>query len=155
MKLHELKGLLEANSNKQFLLQLPDQTSVPQCFHITEVGLVSKTFIDCGGKVHSVQTCQLQAWIGPDTDHRLEAGKLASILKISASVIPHDFLDVEIEYEDTVISQYPVSDALVTDETVTLLLTTKHTDCLAKELCLVPAGDAGVSGCGCGPSGCC
>lgn len=151
MKLHELKSLLEANREKQFLLQLPNEQVVPQSFHITEVGLVSKTFIDCGGKVHTVQTCQLQAWIGPDTDHRIEAGKMADILKLSAAIVPNDLLDLEIEYEDEVLSQYPVSGAIVSGETVTLQLTTKHTDCLAKELCGVPSAE----GCGCGPSGCC
>jgi hypothetical protein len=155
VKLHELKQVLKKNSGKRFLLQLPNQIAVPQCFHITEVGLVTKTFIDCGGTTHSVQTCQLQAWIGPDTDHSLEAGKLAKILEISSSVIPHEFLDVEIEYEDEVISQYPVVEAIVTGETVTLNLTAKHTDCLAKDLCLAPMGNGAESGCGCGPSGCC
>jgi hypothetical protein len=144
-----LKALLEANREKQFLLQLPDGKSVPQSFHITEVGLVSKTFIDCGGKVHTTQTCQLQAWIGPDFDHRIEAGKMADILKISQSIVPNDFLDLEVEYEDEVISQYPVSRAEVTDESVTLHLTTKHTDCLAKELCIVPGGSCCEPGAGC------
>ena len=151
MKLHEFKALLEANREKQFLLQLPNDKTVPQSFHITEVGLVSKTFIDCGGKVHTVQTCQLQAWIGPDVDHRIEAGKMADILKISAAIVPNDALDLEVEYEDDIISQYPVAGAIVTDDAVTLQLTTKHTDCLAKELCLVPSAES----CGCGPSGCC
>ncbi len=150
MKLHQFKALLEANREKQFLLQLPNGKAVPQAFHITEVGAVSKTFIDCGGKVHSIQTCQLQAWIGPDVDHRIEAGKMVDILKKSEAILPSDFIDLEIEYEDELISQYPVAEAVISDEAVTLILTTKHTDCLAQELCLVPAGG------GCAPgSGCC
>jgi hypothetical protein len=152
MTLNEFKALLEANRDKQFLLQLPNEKTVPQSFHITEVGAVSKTFIDCGGKVHTVQTCQLQAWIGPDIDHRIEAGKMADILKVAASIIPNDSLDIEIEYEDEIISQYPVAEAVVSDAAVTLHLTTKHTDCLAKELCLVPSANG--SSC-CGSSGCC
>ena len=149
MKLQHFKALLQANRDKQFLLQLPDGQAVPRAFHITEVGAVNKTFIDCGGKVHSVQTCQLQAWIGPDVDHRIEAGKMADILCKSEAILPGDFLDLEIEYEDQVISQYPIAEAIVSDEAVTLVLKTKHTDCLAKELCIVPLG-------GCAPaSGCC
>lgn len=155
MKVHEFKALLEANRDKLFALQLPGDKAVPQAFHITEVGFVSKTFIDCGGKVHTVQTCQLQAWIGPDVDHRIEAGKMADILTKSAAIVPHEFLELEIEYEDEVISQYPVAEAVVTEDAVTLYLTHKHTDCLAKDLCLVPAGTGSDSGCGCGPSGCC
>jgi Family of unknown function (DUF6428) len=152
MKLQEFKSLLETNREKAFRLQLPGGSQVPVSFHITEVGLVSKTFIDCGGKVHSVQTCQLQAWGGEDIDHRLEAGKMADILRLSKAIVPNDFLDVEIEYEDTLISQYPVSEAIVSDDAVTLHLTTKHTDCLAKELCLAPSANG--SSC-CGSSGCC
>ncbi len=152
MKLNQLKTLLEANRDKQFLLLLPNNNPVPVSFHITEVGHINKTFIDCGGKVHATQTCQLQAWVGEDEEHRINAGKLADILKLSRSIVPDDDIDLEIEYEDQVISQYPVEDYTVTGEAVVLNLTTKHTDCLARELCLVPsaAGSAccGVSGCG-------
>lgn len=149
MKLHEFKTLLQANPDKQFLLQLPDGQSVPQSFHITEVGLISKTFIDCGGKVHTRQTCQLQAWIGPDIDHKIEAGKMAAILDKASAIVPSDFLELEIEYEDETISQYPVADAVVSEAAVTLQLTTKHTDCLAKELCIVPADGDCAPGAGC------
>jgi hypothetical protein len=147
MKLKELKVLLEANRDKQFLIQLPDQTQVPISFHITEVGQINKTFIDCGGKTHSMQTCQLQVWVGDDVDHRLEAGKLADILELSKSIVPDDDIDVEIEYEDKVISQYPIRNYWVDDDAVTLYLTNKHTDCLAKEICLLPSS--------CGEAGCC
>ena len=150
MTLKQFKALLEANREKQFRLQLPNRNQVPLSFHITEVGQVNKTFIDCGGKVHSVQSCQLQAWVGEDVDHRIEAGKMADILKLAAAIVPNDDIDLEIEYEDEVISQYPIEGHHVTDDAVVLNLTTKHTDCLAKELCLVPSAESG-----CGPSGCC
>ena len=146
MKLTEFKTLLEENRNKQFLIQLPNQYQVPLSFHVTEVGKVNKTFIDCGGKVHSVQTCQLQIWVGDDVDHRLESGKMADILKLAKSIVPNDDMDLEIEYEDAVISQYPVENYTVTADAVTLNLTTKHTDCLAKELCMVPSS-SGATGC--------
>ena len=147
MKLNELKNLLETNRDKLFSLQLPDKNKVPVSFHITEVGQVNKTFIDCGGKVHSVQTCQLQAWVGDDFDHRIQAGKMADILKLAQAIVPNDEVDVEVEYEATTISQYPIAEYSVTHDSVILHLTTKHTDCLAKELCLLPSS--------CGPSGCC
>ena len=43
-------------------------------------------------------------------------------------------LDVEIEYEDTAISQYTVESHTVSESAVVLSLAGKHTDCLAKEL---------------------
>jgi len=152
MKLKELKELLEANTKKQFLLKLPNEKEIPQSFHITEVGFVSKSFIDCGGKKHTVETCQLQAWIGPDIDHRIETDKMKKILQVSESILPNDLLDIEVEYEDQVISQYPISKAIVSETSVTLRLTTKHTVCLAKELCLTQIGKDSSS---CGGSGCC
>lgn len=136
MKLNEFKSLLTSNADKQFFIDLPNHNRVPQSFHITEVGLVSKTFIDCGGRTHTMRTCQLQVWVGDDEDHRLNAGKLAHILELSRSIVPDDSLDLEFEYEDEVISQYPVSGVELGNDAVTLQLTTKHTDCLAKEICL-------------------
>ena len=151
MKLKELKNLLAANREKQFLLLLPSQNPVPVSFHITEVGQVSKKFVDCGGTVHSTQTCQLQAWVGDDEAHRLNAGKLADILKLASSIVSDDDIDVEIEYEDWLISQYPIIEHTVTKDAVMLQLAAKHTDCLAKDKCMVPATEG--TSC-CGPSCC-
>lgn len=157
MKLSQFTDLLQAHPDKQFHLLLPGLNPVPISFHITEVGHVTKKFIDCGGKLHTVQTCQLQAWLGNDTDHRLLAGKMAGVLNLAEAkgVLPvGEDLDVEIEYEDVAISQYPVESVTVTQSAVVLTLAAKHTDCLAKESCLPMAAGAS-GGCGCGPSGCC
>ncbi len=153
MKLSAFKVLLEAHREKQFRLVLPNENAVPVCFHITEVAHVQKRFIDCGGKTHTTQTCQLQAWVWRDSEHRLLAGKMADILNISKKVLPEgQDLDLEIEYEETTISQYPVTSYTVSEDAVTLRLGYKHTDCLAKDVCLpnTPSNEAGC----CGPSCC-
>lgn len=162
MTLSEFKTLLQNNRDKGFRLMLPDHNAVPISFHITEVAFVQKTFIDCGGTMRETRTCQLQAWVGPDEDHRIAAGKMADVLGRAAGFLPDEDLDLEIEYESMAISQYPVAGAEVSEEFVTLQLTTKHTACLAPELCIVPAPTSSLSlamapanGCGCGPSGCC
>ena len=160
MKLSQFSTLLQSHPDRQFQLVLPGDGTVPVSFHITEVGHVTKKFIDCGGKLHSVQTCQLQAWLGDDTDHRLLAGKMAAVLKLAEAkgVLPiGEDLDMEIEYEDAVLSQYPVAAYAVTDAAVVLTLAAKHTDCLAKESCLpsLPMLAGADTGCGCGPTGCC
>ena len=164
MNLNEFKTLLEANRDKAFRLQLPDESAVPISFHITEVALMNKTFIDCGGTLRENRTCQLQAWVGPDDDHRIAAGKMADILRLAAKFLPDEDLPLQIEYEDATISQYPVAGALLDDEAVTLQLTIRHTACLAPELCMVSAASSSPSialtmtasnACGCGPSGCC
>ncbi len=154
MNLSQFTDLLRTHPDKPFHLVLPGANAVPVSFHITEIGLVTKKFIDCGGKVHTVQTCQLQAWLGTDTDHRLLAGKMAGALNQAAAkgVLPAgEDMEVEFEYEDQTISQYPVADYTVTDEAVVLALAAKHTDCLAKESCLpsLPMMP------GAAPAGCC
>ena len=153
MKLHELKQLLQRHPDRLFQLQLPDGHPVPVSFHITEVGHVRKTFIDCGGQMHDTATCQLQAWVANDHDHRLANRKLLGILQKAAAFLPGDDLPVEIEYEHLALSQYSVASADVRDDAVVLRLESKHTDCLAKELC-VPAAPA-TSSCGCAPGACC
>ena len=160
MKLSQFSGLLQAHPDKQFHLTLPGDNAVPVSFHITEVGHVTKKFIDCGGKLHTVQTCQLQAWLGSDTDHRLYAGKMAGVLNLAEAkgVLPAgEDLDVEIEYEDAALSQYPVAGYSIMEDAVVISLAAKHTDCLAKESCLpsLPMLAGADAGCGCGPSGCC
>ena len=152
MILSEFKLLLEENQNKYFQFLLPDATHVPVSFHITEVGLVVKTFIDCGGTVHTIKTCQLQVWVGEDVDHKIEARKMLDILNLSSPIVKDDSLDVEIEYEKEVLSQYRVTSAEVSDTNVVFQLAKKHTDCLAKELCGTPSAESGDC---CTSKGCC
>ncbi len=146
MTLAELKTLLHAHPAKRLNIIFPDADPIEPDFHITEVGHVKKNFIDCGGVRRTAETCVLQTWVAAnDPDHRLAAGKLAHILDLTADFMPHDQLDVEIEYEGCTVSLYPVASAEITPEEVRLQLTGKHTDCLAKEACGLESG-----GCGCG-----
>ena len=158
MNLTEFKSVLTQHQEKPFHILLPGGGEVPQAFHITEAAHVAKKFVDCGGQVHRTDTVQLQAWVGEDDDHRLHAAKLLGILdKAATLVFPDnaDELSVELEYEDCTLSQYPVDAYEVRDGAVVLLLTKKHTDCLAKDKCMVPAaaGAPAVSSC-CGGGKC-
>jgi len=136
MTLAELKSALARSAEKNLRIVLPDGDPIPADFHITEVGHVTKKFVDCGGTRRSSESCVLQAWVAKnDPDHRLTAGKLASILELAGSLIPADTLEVEVEYEGCVISQYPLASIRSDVDAVALLLTEKHTDCLAKEAC--------------------
>ncbi|HYF35164.1 MAG TPA: DUF6428 family protein [Prosthecobacter sp.] len=155
MTLKEFKSLLRQHHGRQFQLQLPDGSPVPVSFHVTEVGRVHKTFLDCGGTLREATTCQLQVWVGQDEDHRLEAAKTAAILEKARAFLPDETVPVEIEYEDEVISQYAIEGHEVTDDAVVLRLDHKHTDCLAKELCGVPAEGSSKPASCCGPAGCC
>jgi hypothetical protein len=159
MNLSELKSLLRVHSDRHFRIQLPDGAAVPVSFHVTEVGRVQKTFLDCGGTLRESLTCQLQIWVGQDYDHRIETGKMASILDQAKTYLPDESIPVEIEYEDRVISQYSIAGHEITADAVVLQLAHKHTECLAPELCGLPSLNrlpaiGGKTPC-CGPAGCC
>jgi len=159
MILSELKQLLSEHAGRFFRVRLPDGSAVPVSFHVTEVGRVHKTFLDCGGKLRESVTCQLQIWVGPDYDHRIETGKMAAILEKAKAYLPDESIPVEVEYEDKVISQYTIGSHEVTPDAVVLELHHKHTECLAPELCGLPplpgARRSGKSISCCGPEGCC
>ena len=139
MKLHELNSLLSEFSTKCFRIQLPDGNAVPLSFHVTEIGLVHKTFLDCGGSLRESRICQLQIWVGEDYEHRIETGKMAAILEKANVLLPDESVPVEIEYENQVISQYTIASHDLSSEAVVLRLAHKHTECLAPELCGLPS----------------
>ena len=150
-----LKEHLANHPGKEAQLILPGGEEVPQHFHVTEVGGVRKDFIDCGGTKRVSSWCLLQAWVATDVEHRVGTDKLLKVLEMGASVMPGDFLPVEVEYEAGVISQYPLAAVEAGEEAVILKLGTKHTDCLAKDKCGIPEyGDEPLSDC-CGTPGCC
>ncbi len=151
MTLAELKALFRNEGSKAFQLQLPDGSPVPVSFHITEVGRVQKTFIDCGGTLRQSVACQLQVWVGEDVDHRIETTKAAAILNKARAFLPDDSVPVEVEYEDRVISQYTIAGHESRDGVVVLSLQHKHTACLAPELCGLP----GKLNTACCAPGCC
>ena len=154
MKLSELKNVLHAHGKRPVRFTLPDGREVPAAYHLTEVGQVSKDFIDCGGKLHSETRCVLQLWLGDDTAHRLCAHKFAAILGLADKVITRGDLEVEVEYEDEVISQYPLAGARFADGALVLDLASKHTDCLARHLCL-PNETETADACCAATSSCC
>ena len=95
MKLSEIKTVLATLDNVTF--QLPNGTFVPEHFHVTEVGLITKNFIDCGGKVRKETIINFQLWNANDLDHRLKPKKLMNIISLSERTL--DILDNEIEVE--------------------------------------------------------
>ena len=138
MKLKDLKATLALHPQTLPRFILPDGDQIPQHFHVTEVGHVAKRFIDCGSKLHdTTDTCVLQTYVAEDVDHRLTAGKFARILQLGDKVLPHDDLDVEVEYDDDVITQAPITSATPNGDYLDLRLGEKHTDCLAKQRCAI------------------
>lgn len=154
MKTSELLAILRAHPSHHLQFILPDGGLVPIHAHITEVGRVDKTFLDCGATVRKLSYLCLQSWVADDTDHRLPAGKLAEIIDRAAPILGSDDLEVELEYEDGFISQFPLEAWQIRDNLLLFTLASKHTDCLAKEICLPPAKEEEGGSC-CSGSGCC
>lgn len=158
MKTSELLTALHQYPDHHLQYVLPDGGMIPIHAHITEVGRVDKTFLDCGATVRRVSNLCLQAWVADDVDHRFTAGGLATVINRAAQIIGGDDLPVEIEYEDGLISQFPVETIAESGGALLFHLGTKHTDCLAKELCLPPAKEETAqeegSSC-CSGTGCC
>lgn len=131
MKLSEIKQHL-ANA-KSVNFKLEDGTMVPEHFHVTEVGIITKDFIDCGGVVRHEKVANFQLWNAEDYEHRLKAGKLLDIIGLSEKVLGMEDLEIEVEYQSQTIGKYDLG----FDGTDFLLLS-KQTACLAPRACGVP-----------------
>ncbi|MGI9176637.1 MAG: DUF6428 family protein [Pirellulales bacterium] len=142
MMVKEFRHVLAGNPDVKMHWMLPDKSFVPVHYHITEVGRVQKDFIDCGGTIRSTTACVLQVWVADDVDHRLETTKLAAIMEVAGPLLQSQDIPVEVEYEEGVLSQYPVAGVEITPSGLLFHLGTKHTACLAPEKC-------GVDGTGC------
>ncbi|MGE5943809.1 MAG: DUF6428 family protein [Flavobacteriales bacterium] len=132
MKLSEIKSVLNQSNNIAF--QLPNGDLVPSHFHVTEVGKITKHFIDCGGTVRNEEIVNFQLWNANDYNHRLHPEKLLKIIELSQKVLGISDLEIEVEYQGDTIGKF----GLDFDGT-NFLLTTKQTDCLAKDNCGVPS----------------
>ena len=132
MKLSSVKEYLKGADELTF--SLPDGTVVPQHFHVTEIGVVTKHFIDCGGTERKETVANFQLWNADDYDHRLAPQKLVSIIELSEKVLNMQDYEVEVEYQGATIGKYGLEIGAQG-----LQLTTKQTDCLAREGCGIPA----------------
>jgi len=150
MKLADVKRSLGQISTFNF--KLPDGSYVPEHFHVTEVGLITKNFIDCGGVKRTETVVNFQLWEARDYDHRLAPQKFLRILDISKQVIGDaDDLNIEVEYQQSTIGKYGLE-----FDGKDFLLTAKQTNCLAQDACGIPPEKmpAQVSAC-CSGKGCC
>lgn len=135
MKLNELKNVLAQNPAARVRFRLPNGDFTPAHIHVTEVARIDKRFIDCGGTLRTEALCRLQTWFSDDVGHRLTAGKLAKIFAKAESVLLTDDLDVDVEHEAGLITQFPLEAAAVTNNEIIFHLAERHTACLAPDKC--------------------
>ena len=132
MNISEMKAALGGLTGVNF--RLPDGTQLPPHFHVTEVGLVSKHFIDCGGVERRETVANFQLWEAGDYDHRLAPQKFLHILALSEKILGREDLDIEVEYQQATIGKFGL-----TFDGTDFVLTAKHTACLAQDACGIPA----------------
>lgn len=128
MKLSEFKQYLDNVSQLNFVQ--PNGQFVPAHFQITEAGLTTKHFIDCGGTVRTEKSINFQLWTANDFEHRLEPLKLKKIMAVAEPLFGNEDLEIEIEYQIETIGRFAVD-----FDGKNFMLLAKQTDCLAKDSC--------------------
>lgn len=131
MKLSEIKSILPGLENVEF--QLENGTFVPEYFHVTEIGLVQKHFIDCGGIIRNEKTVNFQLWNADDYEHRLKPMKLLHIIQLSEEKLGIGDYEIEVEYQSDTIGKYALD-----FNGKNFVLKNKTTACLAQEDCGIP-----------------
>lgn len=131
MKLSEIKEILLTLENVEF--QLENGSFVPEHFHVTEIGQIMKSFIDCGGVIRNEKAVNFQLWNADDYEHRLKPGKLLHIIQLSEEKLGIEDSDIEVEYQNETIGKYDLD-----FNGKTFVLKNKTTACLALEACGIP-----------------
>jgi hypothetical protein len=144
MKLANLRAVLERHPDSFARFVLPDGEPIPAHAHVTEVGYVAKSFIDCEGVVGKSETALLQTHVGADMEHRLRSDRFARILQLGERVLPHNQLEVEVEYDCCVVAQYPIAAVQPAGQHLDLVLGKRRTQCLGQE-----RRKASIPGAGC------
>lgn len=132
MTLSEIKKHLKNLDTIAFIL--PDGSLVPNHFHVTEVGKTTKHFIDCGGTVRQEKKVNFQLWNANDYHHRLHPEKLIHIIELSEDIFNLKDLEIEVEYQ----GEQSIQKFGLDFKDGQFLLTSTHTNCLAKDKCGIP-----------------
>ncbi|MGB2397326.1 MAG: DUF6428 family protein [Flavobacteriaceae bacterium] len=125
---------------------------IPPHFHITEVGMIRKHFIDCGGTERKESTISFQLWSSDDIYHRLKPQKVIDIIRLSQKRLGITDGPLEIEYQAQTIGRYDIS-----FDGDNFQLLSKQTNCLAIKNCCTedsPAQNTQKSSCCTASNGC-
>lgn len=117
--------------------ELENGTLVPEHFHVTEVGVIARHFIDCGGTVRNEKVANFQLWDANDFDHRLKPQKLLNIIALSEKALGMEDFEVEVEYQSDTIGKYDLG-----FNGQNFVLLAKTTNCLAPDKCGIPVEKA-------------
>ena len=131
MKLSQIKVLLPTLDKIQFKLE--NGTFVPEHFHVTEIGMVNKKFIDCGGSIRNENAVNFQLWNAQDIEHRLKPSKLLKIIALAENQLNIKDAEIEVEFQSETIGKYNLA-----FDGNHFILQNKQTACLAIDKCGIP-----------------
>lgn len=131
MNLSAVKRILSTTETVNF--QLENGMPVPEHFHVTEVGVITKHFIDCGGVIRNEKVASFQLWDANDFDHRLKPSKLLNIIQLSEEKLGMEDLEIEVEYQGLTIGKFELD-----FNGKNFVLLNKQTACLAIDSCGIP-----------------
>jgi hypothetical protein len=131
MKISDIKNQLPKVETLNFKLE--NGSFVPEHFHVTEVGIIAKQFIDCGGTIRNEKVANFQLWNANDYEHRLKPAKLLNIIMLSEEKLGMEDLEIEVEYQSDTIGKYTLD-----FDGKDFILLSKQTNCLAEDSCGIP-----------------
>lgn len=139
----------------ELVISLPNGGAVPAHFHLTEVGRMDKSFVDCGGTFRQETWVSLQLHVAKDYDHRLKAEKFLAILteaEQNLNLIGAHNIKVEVQ------GSFTKEDYELIQTSAGFELVGTQTACLAPDACGIPEGEllaAEKATAGCTPGGGC
>ena len=138
MTIIEFKDKLEKQKTivGDVLFYLDNETVIPPYFHITEMGLKVKHYVDCGGTKRTERNITFQLWTAEDFNHRITPTKILEIIEKFEKTFYVEDLEIEIEYNTSTIGLYSLRPYPKKD--LSFVLIPKKTDCLAPDKCMVP-----------------
>ena len=148
MKINDIKEKLSKLDSVTFVL--PNGNFIPKHFHVTEIGVVTKDFIDCGGTLRQEKSVNFQLWTADDFDHRIAPQKLLDIINLSEKTLTLDNLEIEVEYQSDTIGKFGLD-----FDGSNFLLINRQTDCLDKDKCGIEKPASNDSSSSTPKTGCC
>ena len=129
MKISEFKSIIK--KLKDIVFVLPSGREIPSHFHITEIGIIRKTYIDCGGNIRDENLINMQLWYSNDINHKIGPAKILKIIQNSEKHLKFKDEEIQIEYQQDTICKFNLE--FKGGNTFKLIKT--FTDCLDKESC--------------------
>ncbi len=134
MLFSKFKEYIKNSTNIEFLQT--DGQPIPAHFHITDMGISTKNFIDCGNVTRVERKVTFQIWYAGDTEHRLTPHKVMRIIDAATLITGDEDSEMEVEYQ----TQETIGKFGLDYKDGNFVLISQQTTCLAPDFCGIPEG---------------